>query len=210
MRGTRRDGAQHLMRGVIIFGVRDERAAWARFFLEPVDPGDDDATAAVRQIIGASSARRRRVHLMSVATESTVRDARPPGVVVRVTNLIVRPLLRTPAAKLIKPLALLEFHGRRSGQRRRVVVAWHVIDDVGFVITPARWRANFVGGHPTTVYHRGSSMTLVGTLVRPTRPRSPARSTGCSTTTPRLARSPSRSPTGTCSTPTTSSAPIGR
>jgi ketosteroid isomerase-like protein len=56
MRCTRRDGAQHVMRGVIIFGVRDERAAWARFFLEPVDPGDDDATAAVRQIVGASSA----------------------------------------------------------------------------------------------------------------------------------------------------------
>jgi ketosteroid isomerase-like protein len=56
MRGTRRDGAQHVMRGVIIFGVRGDEAAWARFFLEPVDPGDDDATAAVRQIVGASSA----------------------------------------------------------------------------------------------------------------------------------------------------------
>src|SRR6476659_7983055 len=56
MRGTRGDGAAHLMRGVIVFGVRDERAAWARFFLEPVDPSVDDANAAVRQIIGASSA----------------------------------------------------------------------------------------------------------------------------------------------------------
>ena len=63
MRGTRRDGAQHLMRGVIVFGVRGERAAWARFFLEPVDPGDDDASAAIRQIIGASSG--------TVASEST-------------------------------------------------------------------------------------------------------------------------------------------
>ena len=93
-----------------------------------------------------------------------MRDARPPGLVVRVTSMIVRPLLRTPAARLIKPLALLEFHGRRSGQRRRVVVAWHVIDDVGFVITPARWRMNFVGGHPATVHRLGRSMTLVGTL----------------------------------------------
>lgn len=56
MRGTRRDGAAHLMRGVIVFGVRGEQAAWARFFLEPVDPCVDDANAAVRQIIGASSA----------------------------------------------------------------------------------------------------------------------------------------------------------
>jgi len=56
MRGTRRDGAQHLMRGVIIFGVRGERAAWAKFFLEPVDSGDDDATAAVGRILGAAPA----------------------------------------------------------------------------------------------------------------------------------------------------------
>ena len=56
MGGTRRDGAQHLMRGVIIFVVRDGLAASARFFLEPVDPSDDDATAAVHQIIGTSSA----------------------------------------------------------------------------------------------------------------------------------------------------------
>jgi hypothetical protein len=104
---------------------------------------------------------------MSVSTESSksaVRDSRPPDVVVRVANLVLRPLLRTPAARLIKPLALLEFHGRRSGQRRRIVVAWHVIDGVGFAVTPAQWRTNFIGGHPATVYRRGRSMVLVGTL----------------------------------------------
>ena len=52
MSGTRLDGATHLMRGVIIFGVRDDRAAWARFFLEPVDLGDADANVAVRQLTG--------------------------------------------------------------------------------------------------------------------------------------------------------------
>jgi hypothetical protein len=101
---------------------------------------------------------------MTPSTESTVHDARPPRVVVRATNLIVRPLLRTPAAKLITPLALLEFHGRRSGQRRRIVVAWHVVDDLAFVISPARWRTNFDGGHPATVHHQGCSTTLIGTL----------------------------------------------
>ena len=34
--GTRADGSRHLMRGVIIFGVVDELATWARFYLEPV------------------------------------------------------------------------------------------------------------------------------------------------------------------------------
>ena len=47
MRGTRPDGSPHLMRGVIIFGVRDGRADWARFYLEPVEdsgaPTVDDA-----------------------------------------------------------------------------------------------------------------------------------------------------------------------
>src|SRR4051794_5306725 len=101
---------------------------------------------------------------MRLSTEQVVRDARPPDAVVRVMNVIIRPLLHTPAATLIKPLALLEFHGRRSGQQRRVVVAWHVIGDVALVITPAPWRANFVGGHPAIVHHGGRSTKLLGTL----------------------------------------------
>jgi ketosteroid isomerase-like protein len=51
MRGTRRDGSPHLMRGVILFGVRDERASWARFYLEPVQEGDGDVNTAVRQAV---------------------------------------------------------------------------------------------------------------------------------------------------------------
>jgi ketosteroid isomerase-like protein len=49
MTGTRRDGTAHLMRGVIVFGVGDGVAHWARFYLEPVI--DDAATVddAVRQ-----------------------------------------------------------------------------------------------------------------------------------------------------------------
>ena len=37
MSGHRRDGAQHLMRGVVIFTVDAGRAARARFYLEPID-----------------------------------------------------------------------------------------------------------------------------------------------------------------------------
>lgn len=49
MTGTRSDGAPHLMRGVVVFGVRDEVAHWARFYLEPVDLGDGNVDDAVRQ-----------------------------------------------------------------------------------------------------------------------------------------------------------------
>jgi ketosteroid isomerase-like protein len=48
MRGVRRDGVAHLMRGVVIFGVEDGEATWARFYLEPVDAATSDVNAAVR------------------------------------------------------------------------------------------------------------------------------------------------------------------
>jgi ketosteroid isomerase-like protein len=53
MRGTRRDGAPHLMRGVVIFGVVDGRAGWARFYLEPVEKGGGGIDATVRDTVGA-------------------------------------------------------------------------------------------------------------------------------------------------------------
>ena len=53
MRGTRRDGLPHMMRGVILFGVADDRATWARFYLEPVDAGQEDADAGVQRIVGS-------------------------------------------------------------------------------------------------------------------------------------------------------------
>lgn len=47
-RGTRPDGSAHLMRGVVIFGVADGLAAWARFYLEPVHDDGLDVGQAVR------------------------------------------------------------------------------------------------------------------------------------------------------------------
>ncbi|HEY8655123.1 MAG TPA: nuclear transport factor 2 family protein [Candidatus Limnocylindria bacterium] len=51
MRGTRRDGAPHLMRGVSIFGVQDDRFTSVRFYLEPVEQGGAGIDAAVGQQI---------------------------------------------------------------------------------------------------------------------------------------------------------------
>ena len=48
-RGTRPDGTPHLMRGVIIFGVADGLAAWARFYLEPVQVQAGTVDQAVRR-----------------------------------------------------------------------------------------------------------------------------------------------------------------
>jgi ketosteroid isomerase-like protein len=49
MTGTRRDGSPHQMRGVILFRVRDGVAQSARFYLEPVDPGESTVNDAVRE-----------------------------------------------------------------------------------------------------------------------------------------------------------------
>jgi ketosteroid isomerase-like protein len=49
MTGTRRDGSAHHMRGVILFGVRDDVAQWARFYLEPVDGGEGNVDDAIRE-----------------------------------------------------------------------------------------------------------------------------------------------------------------
>jgi len=92
------------------------------------------------------------------------RDARPPVVLVRLMNPMLRRLLPTPLGRLVKPFALLEFNGRRSGRRMRVPVGWHSIDTGHVVFTPAPWRDNFAGGIPVIAHHRGHSQTLVGTL----------------------------------------------
>jgi ketosteroid isomerase-like protein len=59
--GTRRDGSAFEMRGVAIFGVVGDEAAWCRFYLEPVDAGGDDINSATRQLVtGASGPARER------------------------------------------------------------------------------------------------------------------------------------------------------
>jgi ketosteroid isomerase-like protein len=55
-RGTRRDGSRHLMRGVVIFGLVGNTAAWARFYLEPVDEAAASVDAAVRRQVAPAPA----------------------------------------------------------------------------------------------------------------------------------------------------------
>ena len=49
MRGTRRDGQPHLLRGVVIFEVADGEATSARFYLEPVEAGGPDIDQSIRR-----------------------------------------------------------------------------------------------------------------------------------------------------------------
>lgn len=56
MSGTRRDGAPHEMRGVVIFEVRQAQAHSARFYLEPVDQSGGTVDDAVHRSTGAGPA----------------------------------------------------------------------------------------------------------------------------------------------------------
>jgi hypothetical protein len=93
-----------------------------------------------------------------------VRDAKPPLLLVRMMNPVLRLLLRTPVGRAIRPFALLEFAGRRTGRRFLVPVGWHSLPTGTVVFTPAPWRANFAGGIPVTVHHAGRHLALTGTL----------------------------------------------
>ncbi len=83
MRGTRRDGAAHLMRGVIVFGVVAGRAAWARLYLEPVHHGGGGVEEAVRATVGIPasspgvSGHAQHVHV-AVADLECEQDVEPP------------------------------------------------------------------------------------------------------------------------------------
>ena len=95
---------------------------------------------------------------------AVAREARPPALLVRLMNPVMRILLRTPLGRLVRPFALVEFAGRRTGRHYRVPVGWHEIDGEPIVCTPAPWRVNFRGGIPVTVWHQGRSHRLTGTL----------------------------------------------
>ena len=95
---------------------------------------------------------------------SLVGDARPPRLAVAALNPMLKLLLRTPLGRSIRPLALLDFTGRRSGRHFSVVVGWHSIDGLPVVITPASWRANFSGGRRATIRSRAERTELIGTL----------------------------------------------
>lgn len=55
MTGTRPDGIAMQLAGVMIFGVRDGRFSWVRFYLEPVQAGGPDVSQALRQHLRAGT-----------------------------------------------------------------------------------------------------------------------------------------------------------
>jgi hypothetical protein len=48
--GTQTDGGRLQMAGVILLGVRDDRVAWARLYIEPIEQAGEGIDAAVRDM----------------------------------------------------------------------------------------------------------------------------------------------------------------
>jgi len=100
-----------------------------------------------------------------IATDSAAaRDARPPIWLVHAMNPVMRLMLRSPLGRVVRPLALLDFIGRRTGRRFLVPVGWQETDHGHVVVTPAPWRVNFRDGSDVTVWVRGRRQQFVGTL----------------------------------------------
>jgi hypothetical protein len=95
---------------------------------------------------------------------SEVADARPPLALIKIMNPVLRRLLTTPFGRVVRPFALLEFTGRRSGRRYRVPVGWYESGGEPVVVTPAPWRVNFAEGLPARVHFRGRVAEAIGNL----------------------------------------------
>ena len=89
----------------------------------------------------------------------------PPPAVLRMMNLVTRPLLRSFLGKRLDGVMLLDFRGRHTGRAMSVPVNFHLVDGVPMAFTQATWRHNFTGGAPATVTHRGEVYATTGTLV---------------------------------------------
>ncbi|MER5212031.1 hypothetical protein ABT063_15965 [Streptomyces sp. NPDC002838] len=101
----------------------------------------------------------------------TVDDWKPPPIAVaRAANRLVRPLLLSPLHVLVsRRLMLLEYTGRRTGNRYRIPVAYRPWgDDGGQVLATSvgtGWPVNLRGGQPVRLLVRGRWRTAEPTVV---------------------------------------------
>jgi len=94
-----------------------------------------------------------------------VRSSPPPDAVMRVLDPVMRAVVPSPAGRLLPGLAVLRFHGRRTGRPYAVPVAVFDGDDGPVVFTDSGWGANFRGGADVDLVRRGRVTPSRGELV---------------------------------------------
>lgn len=81
-----------------------------------------------------------------------VEDGRPPALVLRFVNPIIRAILRSPVHRpLSRQLMLLSMRGRRTGRWVTVPVGRHEVNRTLLVSVSGRWRHNLRDGAPVRV-----------------------------------------------------------
>ena len=98
-------------------------------------------------------------------TEEHVRNAHPPEwLMKKVVNLINRTVGRSRLGRLMGPVVVIEFDGRKTGKHYAVPVMTYDYNGATVVFTDGPWAANFKGGVPVVVHRRGRQYTGVGEL----------------------------------------------
>jgi hypothetical protein len=95
-----------------------------------------------------------------------VEPSHPPAVLLRVSNPVMRLLLRSPVGgPMRKQFMVLRFTGRKTGRRYDIPVTAHRLEGELYALTDARWRNNFRGGADVEVTLDGHVTRMRGQLL---------------------------------------------
>lgn len=104
--------------------------------------------------------------IMAGQSAMPVEPAHPPAAMMRVSNPVMRGLLRSPVGgRMRRQFMVLRFFGRRTGRRYDVPVVAHRLDGELYALTDAAWRNNFRGGADVEVTLDGHVTRMRGQLL---------------------------------------------
>ena len=96
---------------------------------------------------------------------SSVAVKPPPKALIRVLNPIMRVVLPTRLGRALRPLAILEMTGRRSGAPHRIPVGAHEVEGETVVFTDRPWRENVRGGADVVLSSGGQRRAAYAELI---------------------------------------------
>lgn len=91
----------------------------------------------------------------------------PPSALMRLVNPVMRFVLRSPLAGLVRnQFMVLNFTGRKTGREYSIPLSAHLIDGQLYALTGSPWKQNFRGGGPVRVVYNGKTTAMRGELIR--------------------------------------------
>ena len=101
-----------------------------------------------------------------MAEQPAVFVSHPPERLLHAVNPALKFLLGTPlAGSARKQLMVLNFSGRKSGNRYSIPVSAHHIDNQLYALAGATWTKNFRNGAAAEVLHDGKTTAMHGELI---------------------------------------------